>query len=531
MLNAVTFETLNKEAADRGYKLTFNKTTGRPRMIPPASGRSPEFERRLKANSAVLETHYTTPAVIKDRVKDASRDGWVSSVNNYLNHIRDSYVEPGAEFAGRLIGGQPMGGIGLPSDEGAAVGGDIAKTGVQTAIPNSITGKAVGLSMLANPESLVARMAIPAITGGAVGEMSGEGGLGGTAQGLLAGAGGEIPTALQVPGKVNRFFKRSELTKQLYDDVVPGQHLNSILRLKSFDGLLSKGQNWVRALRDGRTGQEAGQRLMEGMDNLQESILSHSLEKAKGIQKNFMDKLKVPFNPRGHGYSKELFDAYKAAREEAAQALSEGRQLVNAMKKTRRLRSQVYGPGGKMKQGPIATDAKEALSQTTSAIKSKLKTFSPAFADTYDALNDEYALFASVRDLADNPKAITQDGRHVNLDTVMRQMDEVPRQLQGRMKQEWDSMKDIMRRGAPTSEGFDQPGFASRVRTMMYGIKGHAAASADVLGDVAAGKPLVTKPVGKVPGLLPKQPKLQPGLVPRLITGGAVNDAIDQEAR
>jgi hypothetical protein len=39
---------------------------------------------------------------------------------------------------------------------------------------------------------------------------------------------------------------------------------------------------------------------------------------------------------------------------------------------------------------------------------------------------------------------------------------------------------------------------------------------------------MVGKPVGTVPGLLPKQPKVRPGYVPRLIFGGAANEAAEQ---
>jgi hypothetical protein len=340
---------------------------------------------------------------------------------------------------------------------------------------------------------------------------------------------GEVPTAVGGAKKVGRYFKRGELSKQLYDDPVPAQHLSKTLNLKSFDQLLAKGENWVRALRDMNPGKEAGERFGEGMDNLYDAVKKYSVEKARSIQKAFQDKLKVPYNPRGNAkYTEAMYAEFKRVRQESLDALNEGRQLLGGMRKTRRLQSQVYGPGGRLKQGPTAIEARDLLNTTKEAIRSKLGSFHPMMRDTYDALNDEYALFASLRDLADNPKAITPDGRHVNLDAIARQMDETPRRLQSRMSDEWNSIKDIMRRGAPTSEGFDQPGWAGRLRMMMYGTRGHAAASGEAAGAALGGAPMVGKPVGTVPGLLPKQPKVRPGYVPRLIFGGAANEAAEQ---
>jgi len=555
MAEAISADKLREEAGRLGVQFRVKDGNLQIKMPATKTPATEAFRKRLIAAKPIILASSGSPKILKDKLKQASTESWLAQANNYANQVRDKYLTPAIQAAGGFVGRHSwladLPGINTPEDA-SKLGGGIATEAEKSIIPDSLTGKGINAALaLTGGESAEAeeglgalrgalgtargRIGVPALVGGIAGGASGEGFGSGVLQGLGAGAAGELP---RVPGEVKGardYIKRQEMVRRSYDDVVPGEKLSPVLQLKSFDELRDRYGNWVRALKDGRVSKEAGQRFASGMQDLTDAIHSYALSKAQQLKEDFMNKTKVPLNPRSRAngqYTDQLYAEMKEVREQIKGILSDARQLTGAMKTTRKLRSQVFDNLGRPKQGPTAQTASETLEMTKNAIRDKLKTYNPAFRGTYDALNEQYRMFAGLRQIADNPEAIAKPSGHVDLDAINQDLDANPRRYQSRIGDDnWDSVKQLFRRGAsdkPDYKGgetfFDQPGFGSRVRTMMYGTKGHAAASADVVGDIIGGAPMVTKPVGNIPGLLPKRAPVKPGQVPRLITGGAANE-------
>src|ERR1039458_10008170 len=370
-----TFDSAMAEAKHRGVGIIAGDKPGSIRFKWPtdANGKpevDPEFKARVLANRAVMTTGFTTPKTLKDNVQDAAGSSWLEGINGYLNKVRDRYVAPVGGAIGQFLG---SGGSPDPNEGGlGATGRAVGESAIKGLVPDSITGKAVNLSLAAQPESFLARMAIPTAVGAGTGALTGEGAGQGALQGGVAAVAGEIPgLGGQAKGAKN-VLQRAERTKINYDDVVPGEKLSGIFRLKSFDELRNRYGNWVRALKDVRVGREAGQRLSDGMDDLQQSVKQYAVKKAEGIRQDFTNKQNVPFKLRKDGYTDELYKQNQAVRKEATKALTEGRQIIGAMRKTKALGAKVYGPGGKLRSGPAVPETMELLNTTKQAIKERL---------------------------------------------------------------------------------------------------------------------------------------------------------------
>lgn len=533
MADATTLAQLQKEAQARQYRFGRTKD-GKLWILAPAT-KDKEFERRLIANKPLIMASTNTPKILQNKVKAAGQENWLESVNGYINSIRDRYMAPavGAMGAGLdALGGTPISETGIKEDT-ESFGGPVSRA----LVPDSLTGKAVDASLLLNPESAALRLGIPPLVGGITGALSGEGGLQGAGQGLLASSIGETARIPGELGAARDFLKRGELTDREWD-VKPAKQLSDILNLKSFDREFARFGNWVRALRRGQVGREAGNRFAGKMEDLSDVIHQDALARARKVQQDFLDKLKTPMNPNSRAnqqYTEQLWKEARDAKAKVRGILEDAAQLTRGMKKMKSLRRMVYNDEGGMKAGPAVMDAMDKLELSKSAIRDKLSTYSPQLRDNYDAINEEYAMFASLRQVADYEGAIKVPSGHVDLDAINQELDLHPRHYQNRLKDDtFDQVRQLFRRNAPDKPNyeanesyFDQPGELSRLRMIMYGPRGHAAASAETVGNIAGGAPLVTRPVGEVAG----RGHVKPGAIPRLLLGGGTNAATDAETR
>ena len=540
MAAPLPYEEFKTEADQKGYKFVLGPDGNvvlRHRKSAPIDL---AFERRAKNSEqvSVIKAALTTPDLLKNRVQRMGSESRLERINSYLNDLRDKYVTPAAEATGGFVGKHSWLGY-LPHSE--EVGRYLGKEAVETAVPNSVTGKAVGASMLLNPDELALRLAYPTLAGGAAGWASGEGAGQGELQGLGAGVAGELPHLPNTLNKARR-LGRAERTKIFFDDKVPGDKVSSILHLPTFDELRQRMGNWVLALKDKRVQDAAGERYAEGMENIVDSIRAVTLNRVRGIKQAFMEKLHVPLNPRARrGYTEEMYKDWEAAQVAREAALTKGADLIKGMRQARKMRREVFDARGKPRNNAMIPSTKfdgktplEMLSQITGEVRQGLDDFHPALGNTYDAVNNEYKTFSAFRDIANIPDSVERRSGHVNLDAINYELATNPKPYQSRIGDDdtWDSVKELFRRHSPEAPNylagesrFDQPGELHKLRTIMYGTKGHMAATAESVGSLAGGAPLTARPVGEVPGLIHavRQAATKPLRIPRLVAGEMEN--------
>ena len=545
MTTPLPYENFKTEADAKGYKFILGPSgevvLRHRKSMPIDLG----FERRAKEakQSAIIKAALTTPDLLKNRIQKAGADNRLERVNNYLNELRDRYVMPAAQAAGGFVGKHSWLGY-LP--QGENIGRTLGSEAVRGVAPDTMTGKAIGASMLLNPDELALRLAFPTLAGGVAGWASGEGVEQGGLQGLGAAAAGELPHLPNTLNKARR-LGRAERTRIYYDDKRPGEKISSILHLPTFDELRARYGNWVRALRDLRVQHEAGARFAEGMDNITDSVRAVSLHRARAIREAFLEKLRVPLNPRQDPktYMPGLWEEYGTMLKQRAAVLEKGKALIRDMRRARNLRRSIFNERGGMRGSAMIPSTKlgektprEALSQLTDSIRSGLDEFHPALGNTYDAVNNEYKTFSAFRDIANIPDSIAYPSGHVNLDAISHELDTNPKLLQSKLgNDDFDAIRQLFRRNASEAPNylkgeayFEQPGELSRLRAIMYGTHGHLATAADTIGSVVGGAPLTTKPVGEIPGLIHavRQAATRPLRLPRLVAGEMANKKLEE---
>lgn len=546
----MTFEEIQREAKLRGYEF-YRTPDGKVGVRYPAK-RDPEFERRYRANKAVIRVGLSSPERLRtklDKEKDASLmdqvHRWTQRANDWATNMGQQAIIKGLEamavpshLVEKALGAEPP----VEAER------EMAKSAAEFLVPSSLTGKAVSASMLVAPETLLGKLGVSAGAGAAAGALSGEGGLSGGIEGLSARLAGEaIPRAIggiaRIPAayrKLKALAKAGKLTKEVYDDVVPGVKLADQLELDSFKKMINSRRNWVRALSDTATSEEAGAKLEAARNDIYKAVQPLANAKANEIEKAFEAKHGIALNSvkQGGNLPKEVYDEAVAVKKQADGMRAMAKRIQNSLKEARKLRKAAYGPGGKLKSGPTAIEALDRLSSLEDSIKTVLGRFDPKLASAFDEANEQYSRFAALRDMADNPKALTPDGKHVNMEYWQRQLDRPPegagiiRGYERRMGEFFKDFKNIIRRGADEAEGYDKEGMLGRVRGHYRSGHGYISANLVELLKVATGEePLFARPVGSVPGLLPvpNVPPIEPpGPVKRVLGGDVIVAPVEQ---
>src|SRR5581483_9405055 len=279
--------------------------------------RDPEFERRYRANKAVIRVGLSSPERLRtklDKEKDASL---MDQVHRWTQRANDWATNLGQQAIIKALGAEPP----FKAEH------EMAKSAAEFLVPSSLTGKAVTASMLVAPEALLGKLGVSAGAGAIAGSLSGEGGLSGGLEGLSARLAGEaIPRAIggiaRIPAayrKLKALAKAGKLTKEVYDDVVPGVKLADQLELDSFKKMINSRRNWVRALSDTATSEEAGAKLEAARNDIYKAVQPLANAKANEIEKAFEAKHGIALNSvkQGGNLPKEVYDEAVAVKKQA----------------------------------------------------------------------------------------------------------------------------------------------------------------------------------------------------------------------
>ena len=482
---------LMKEAARRGYSFK-PAGGGKFKTIRPVRADA-EFESRLAENKvavlAVLNGKMPSNRTSNPRADAASSDrsnagrhrqGILSRLNADVNRL----IAPEVPSEKSL---DPN----FPAEHFSSLKESL-KTVARTVIPESASGKAIGLATLPfggeGALSKAASVALPATAGGAVGALTGEGGLSGTAQGLLGGAAGRVPElGSDIAHGAAQLFTRGR-TMRMLDNARMSETLGHVVDLPGVWAALKRGtSSWADVFAAKASTGEAGARLESAREAIQNNLLTVGDAADKELDKAFTAKFGIPWKtaiskgkggaagtaaahfglPGAGGVSPAIYRGALAASEASNFYRAVGARFKSNMKLLRSTGAAAYTHGftnDSLKPGASAVEAAEKHNQVLESINKDLSRFNqlaqqfhlnmPDFKAAFDAANDQYSKFAAIRDMADTGLESIRAGKPMQK-TIIDALRENPRPFEGRLKDDYLRVKEAVRRGADDIVGHD----------------------------------------------------------------------------
>lgn len=456
----------------------------------------PNIMARLKANKPAIVAQLR-PTPTKDRARDAKTASlpWLGRLNKTINEK----IEPNPKTHPWLHALYPTSATGkalmaVPTAVTAAVGGPeevgiggAAALGAETA---GITGALSG--EIKNKWDALESMATGAISTG-------------------------LPTALgELPGAVNLLRHKADIVADL-DAKAQGEFVTKALGLGRLSKSISRGRNWISAIKSRFVGNEAWDRMSGEMDGVGQDLQTKVQDQIDQLKQAFQQKYGVGQNMTAFKgqlkANKQMLQDFQQLKEQVSTLESIPNKYRQSLSALKRLRPQAYKPSGEFRATGGAIGAVENLEDTMNGLKAILSGDTkdlpfndPSLLQRFEEARKGYQQFAGFRDLARNAKLLTEGSTgtgnlssgKVNTAVMQKILRDHPSNYETKLGDLWDDFQHIVRRGEVDTDRIDVQG---NVPTMKN-ISAHMSQFGKTTGFVRGIIPRRGAYIGQTPRLL-----------------------------